>query len=51
MNDGTLAKVALIEPAPGGRQFTRELRGNEVIVAARQLEVGDGKRVTPVFEK
>lgn len=51
MNDGTLAKVALIEPAPGGRQSTRELTGNEVIVAARQLEVGDGKRVTPVFEK
>lgn len=51
MNDGALAKVALIEPAAGGRQFTRELRGNEVIVAARQLEVGDGKRVTPVFEK
>ncbi len=51
MNDGTLAKVALIEPAPGGRQVTRELTGHEVIVAARQLEVGDGKRVTPVFEK
>lgn len=51
MNDGTLAKVALIEPAPGGRQVTRELTGSEVLVAARQLEVGDGKRVAPVFEK
>ncbi|MBN9122340.1 MAG: efflux RND transporter periplasmic adaptor subunit [Planctomycetes bacterium] len=51
MNDGTLAKVALIEPAGGGRQVTRELTGAEVVVATRQLEIGDGKRVTPVFEK
>lgn len=50
VNDGTLVKVAAVTPA-GGRQATKELTGNEVIVAARQLEVGEGTRVTPVFEK
>ena len=50
MNDGTLAKAALVVPAGGGRQVTRELTGGEVVVVSRQLEVGDGRRVTPVFE-
>ena len=50
MNDGTLAKVASVLPAAGGRQVTRELTGNEVIVVSRQLEVGEGQRVTPVPE-
>jgi multidrug resistance efflux pump len=49
MNDGTLTKVALVVPGPGGRQVTRELTGREVVVVSRQLEVGDGRRVTPVF--
>jgi len=49
VNDGTLVKVAAVTPA-GGRQVTRELTGREVIVVARQLEVGEGTRVTPVFE-
>jgi multidrug resistance efflux pump len=51
MNDGTTAKVAVVVPAPNGRQVTRELTGKEVIVTTRQLEVGEGRRVTPVFEK
>jgi multidrug efflux pump subunit AcrA (membrane-fusion protein) len=51
VNDGTLVKVAAVIPATGGRQVTRELTGNEVIVATRQLEVGEGTRVTPVFDK
>jgi hypothetical protein len=51
MDDGTMAKVAMVVPTGGGRQVTRELTGKEVIVASRQLEVGEGRRVTPVFEK
>jgi multidrug resistance efflux pump len=50
VNDGRLVKVAVVVPAPGGRQVTRELTGTEVIVSTRQLEVGEGTRVTPVFE-
>ncbi|HYH66318.1 MAG TPA: efflux RND transporter periplasmic adaptor subunit [Urbifossiella sp.] len=49
VNDGKLVKVAAVTPA-GGRQVTRELTGREVVVAARQLEVGEGTRVNPVFE-
>lgn len=49
MKDGTLVKVAMVVPV-GSRQVTKELTGNEVVVAARQLEVGEGVRVTPVFE-
>jgi multidrug resistance efflux pump len=48
-NDGKLVKVAAVTPG-GGRLVTRELTGAEVIVAARQLEVGEGTRVSPVFE-
>jgi hypothetical protein len=51
MNDGALVKAAAVIPAAGGRQTTRELTGNEVIVATRQLEVGEGARVNPVFDK
>jgi multidrug resistance efflux pump len=50
MNDGTLAKVAAILPGAAGRQVTRELTGDEVIVVTRQLEVGEGQRVNPVIE-
>lgn len=49
VNDGTLVKVAAVTPG-AGRQVTRELTGREVIVLARQLEVGEGTRVAPVFE-
>jgi hypothetical protein len=49
MNDGTLVKVAAVVSSGNGRQVTRELTGNEVIVAGRQLEVGEGARVTPVL--
>lgn len=51
MNDGTLTKVAAVLPVAGGRQVTRELTGNEVIVATRQLEIGENRKVTPVFDK
>lgn len=51
MNDGRLAKVAVLTQTAGGRQATRELTGDEVVVVARQLEVGEGARVTPVPEK
>ncbi|MBA4187316.1 MAG: hypothetical protein C0467_04775 [Planctomycetaceae bacterium] len=50
MNDGTLAKVATVVSS-GGQQLIRELTGNEVIVATRQLEVGEARKVTPVSEK
>jgi multidrug resistance efflux pump len=51
MFDGTAAKVAAVLPAAGRRQVTRELTGDEVVVATRQLEVGEGMRVTPVFDE
>lgn len=51
MNDGTLVKVAAVIPTEGGRQVTRALTGDEVVVVARQLEVGPGARVSPVFDK
>lgn len=51
MNDGTLAKVATVVPSDGGRQVTRELTGNEAVVLSRQLEVGEGAKATPVFDK
>jgi hypothetical protein len=50
VNDGTLVKVAAVIPGGGGRQVTRELTGNEVIVSTRQIEIGEGTRVTPVFD-
>jgi multidrug resistance efflux pump len=49
VNDGRLAKVAVVDIV-GGRKVTRELTGNEVVVAARQVEIGDGQQVQPVFE-
>jgi multidrug efflux pump subunit AcrA (membrane-fusion protein) len=51
VNDGTLVKVAAVIPVAGGRQVMRELTGDEVIVVSRQLEVGEGQSVKPVFEK
>lgn len=50
VNDGRLVKVA-IQTTVGGRRVTRELTGSEVIVATRQVEIGEGQRVQPVFEK
>lgn len=49
VNDGTLVKVATVAQA-GGRKVTRELTGAEVIVATRQLEVGEGTKVAPVVQ-
>ncbi|WP_439628338.1 efflux RND transporter periplasmic adaptor subunit [Gemmata sp.] len=50
MNDGRLVKVALVASS-GGQQLLQELTGTEVVVATRQLEVGEGRRVAPVAEK
>jgi multidrug efflux pump subunit AcrA (membrane-fusion protein) len=50
MNDGRLVKVALVVTS-GGQQLLQELTGTEVVVATRQLEVGEGRRVAPVAEK
>lgn len=47
VNDGTTAKVALLERGADGREVLRELTGSEQIVAGRQLEVGDGTSVVP----
>jgi multidrug efflux pump subunit AcrA (membrane-fusion protein) len=47
VNDGRLVKAAVIDTA-GGKQLLRELTGDEVIVASKQVEVGDGAKVTPV---
>jgi membrane fusion protein (multidrug efflux system) len=50
VNDGTLVKVAAVIPT-GGRQVTKELTGAEVVVVNRQLELGEGARVVPVFQE
>lgn len=47
VNDGTTAKVAILDRGADGRDVLRELTGAEQIVAGRQLEVGDGESVTP----
>jgi multidrug resistance efflux pump len=49
LTDGRLAKIALTESA-GGQAAVRELTGDEVIVSARQAEIGDGQKVEPVFD-
>lgn len=49
LNDGRLAKIALMD-ATGGQPMSRELTGSEVIVSARQAEIGDGQKVEPVFD-
>ena len=49
VNDGKLAKVAVIaragDPRTGTREVFRELTGNEEVIASRQLEVGEGQVV------
>ena len=49
VRDGRLSKVAIVAPN-GSREVIRELTGNEVIVAARQLEIGEGTRVEASIE-
>jgi multidrug resistance efflux pump len=49
VRDGRLSKVAMVAPN-GSREVIRELTGDEVIVAARQVEIGDGVRVDAVVE-
>ncbi|VTT98885.1 rnd family efflux transporter mfp subunit : RND family efflux transporter, MFP subunit OS=Singulisphaera acidiphila (strain ATCC BAA-1392 / DSM 18658 / VKM B-2454 / MOB10) GN=Sinac_0100 PE=4 SV=1: HlyD [Gemmataceae bacterium] len=50
MNDGRLVKVALVVTS-GSQQLLQELSGTEVVVATRQLEVGEGRKVATVPEK
>lgn len=54
VNDGRLAKVAVVtRPAggkPGDREVLRELTGEEQIVASRQVEIGDGQTVRATHE-
>jgi multidrug efflux pump subunit AcrA (membrane-fusion protein) len=50
VNDGRLVRVGVLGTV-NGRPVTRELTGKEVIVSARQQEVGEGQRVEPVFEE
>ena len=47
VNDGQLVKVAITKTV-GGRQVLSELTGREQVVAARQIEIGDGVKVNPV---
>ena len=49
VKDGRMSKVAVIAPS-GSREVVRELTGDEVIVAARQLVIGEGTRVEAVVE-
>lgn len=49
VRDGRLSKVAIVAPN-GSREVIRELTGDEVIVAARQVEIGEGTRVEAVVE-
>jgi multidrug efflux pump subunit AcrA (membrane-fusion protein) len=42
VNDGTTAKISLTLP-----NDIRELTGNEMLVASRQIEIGEGTAVTP----
>src|SRR5262249_20763914 len=48
VNDGTLAKVSLIE---GPREVLRELGPSEEVVIAKQLEIGPNQRVRTVEEE
>lgn len=50
VNDGEIAKVAILTTHNGGQPRTRELTGQELIVLNRQLEVGEGRRVQPIVE-
>jgi multidrug resistance efflux pump len=51
VNDGRVAQVALIvhrkDASGADRESTAELTGNELVVANRQLEIGEGLAVTP----
>lgn len=50
VNDGRTVRVALVRKQPtaegGSREVLTELTGTEEVVAARQLELGDGTSVT-----
>lgn len=54
VNDGRLAKVAVVARPSGGksgdREVLRELTGTEEIIASRQVEIGDGQPVRATHE-
>jgi len=46
VSDGNAAKVAILaKESAAGEEFLQSLTGQEVVVAARQLELGDGAKV------
>lgn len=45
VNDGKLAKIALLQRNEAGREVTVELTGREEIVASRQSELDDGQQI------
>ncbi len=55
VNDGTLAKVSVIEkpesPREGTPEVTSELTGAEVILISRQTEIADGQPVRVTLKK
>lgn len=55
VNDGRLAKVAVVVPASAGkhgsRELLKELTGQEQIIASRQLEVGENQPVKATVEE
>jgi multidrug resistance efflux pump len=54
VNDGRLAKVAIVVPAHPGKhgshEMVKELTGQELIIASRQLEVGENQAVKATLE-
>ena len=48
VNDGRMAKVALLATTGEGGTAVRELTGNEEVVVSRQMEVGDRAKVRTV---
>jgi multidrug efflux pump subunit AcrA (membrane-fusion protein) len=55
VNDGKLAKVAVIarssDPRTGTREVLQELSGDEEVIASRQQEVGDGRPVKTTLQE
>jgi len=55
VNDGRLAKVAVVVPASAGkhgsRELLKELTGQEQIIASRQLEVGENQPVKATVQE
>jgi hypothetical protein len=49
VNDGRMARVALVTRAPNARggeaEVLRELTGDEEVIASRQIELSEGQAV------